>query len=497
MFALPKEFESLFLHCFGQEAWNEYLEQFHKPPAKGFRVSTLKGAIPSVINSLLADPVPWTKEMEGFYIHQDLHLGRDPLHATGYYYLQEPSAMAPVPVLAPVPGERVLDLCAAPGGKTTQIAQRMRNEGILIANEPNRERCAILAENLERLGVTNATVTQLDPDELRDTYPAYFDAILVDAPCSGEGMFRKDDDAIRMWQREQLSAYALRQSSILHAAIAMLRPGGRLVYSTCTLNPIENEAVCATLLRDQPTLSLSPIQLPGARAGLTAERFTKLAKLIPELQAVASSFSEPLPALERTIRIMPQAGYAEGHFVAKFALDGNPSYQKTNTTGYSQKKRGNSLRASRMPSGFAQQKQFAAFANETFVDHVTWIDDLYRRDFISSPNVLFAASHRPLPSRNVLRPGLPLLETKHHHITPHHALALATKPENLRAPVCFSYGDTRIIAYLSGEVISQEGPDGWTVVFLEHLPLGWVKRVKNQLKNHYPKGLRRAYSFEI
>lgn len=502
MSILPTEFASLFIYCFGQDAWTNYLEQFSDPPAKGMRISPLKGATPPLINPFLTDPVPWTKDREGFYIHHNLHLGRDPLHATGCYYLQEPSAMAPVPVLDPKPGERVLDLCAAPGGKTTQIAQRMNNKGVLVANEPNRERCTILAENLERLGVTNATITQLDPDELCETYPAYFDAILVDAPCSGEGMFRKDEDARRMWQRELLATYATRQISILRAALAMLRPGGRLVYSTCTLNPIENEAVCATMLRDHSTLSLAPVFLPEGRAGLTTKDFIKLGKHIPELQEIASTFIEPLPKLEHTMRIMPNAGRAEGHFVAKFNYDGNTSIKSdtvhTRNSFPSFEKKQRSFAKKHEKALTTDQKcQFEKFAKETFTDPSAWLDDLLMRDFISTSNVLFVATLRPIPTRNVLRPGFPLLETKHHHATPHHALALATKPENLRAPVCLSYGDARIIAYLRGEMISHAGPDGWTVVFLDNLPLGWAKRVQNQLKNHYPKGLRRSYSFEI
>lgn len=186
------------------------------------------------------EPVPW--EENGFYYTQD-GPGRHPYHEAGVYYIQEPSAMAPAVFLGVQPGERVLDLCAAPGGKTTQIAGKMQGRGLLVSNEINPQRAKILSENVERLGIRNALVLNETPERLAQVFPGCFDRILVDAPCSGEGMFRKNENAGEEWSLENVEQCARRQDGILDCAVTMLRPGGRLVYSTCTFAPRRTRGV--------------------------------------------------------------------------------------------------------------------------------------------------------------------------------------------------------------------------------------------------------------
>ena len=254
---LPEAFLERMKHQLGEE-YEDFLKSLERPRAVALRFNPLKGEAPEL--PFVEDPVPW--EPQGFYYDPQARPGLHVYHEAGVYYLQEASAMAPVALLNPQPGECICDLCAAPGGKTTQIAGRMLGKGFLLCNEINPKRAKILSRNIERMAVSNALVTNEHPANLAARFPGFFDRVLVDAPCSGEGMFRKEEAAVTDWSQETVEMCARRQAEILHSAAQMVRPGGRLVYSTCTFAPEEDEMAVATFLAGHPEFTPEAVDAP-------------------------------------------------------------------------------------------------------------------------------------------------------------------------------------------------------------------------------------------
>ena len=254
---LPEKFLARMQQQLGDE-YDEYLRSLQRPRAVALRFNPLKGDIP--VLPFVGEPVPW--EPMGYYYDPDSRPGLHPYHEAGVYYLQEASAMASAALLEPQPGEIILDLCAAPGGKSTQIAGRMQGKGLLVSNEINQKRAKVLSRNIERLGIGNAVVTGEAPAALADRFPGFFHRIMVDAPCSGEGMFRKEEAAITDWSEENVEMCARRQAEILDCAAVMLRPGGRLVYSTCTFAPQEDEEAVEAFLARHPEFEAEPVNAP-------------------------------------------------------------------------------------------------------------------------------------------------------------------------------------------------------------------------------------------
>ena len=259
---LPEAFLKRMQIQLGQE-FPDFLESLERPRAVALRYNPLKGKQPAL--PFVLDPVPW--EPEGFYYDPESRPGLHPYHEAGVYYLQEASAMAPVSLLDPQPGERICDLCAAPGGKSTQIAGRMQGKGFLLCNEWSPKRAKILSRNIERMGVANALVTNENVQTLADRFVGWFDRVLIDAPCSGEGMFRKEEAAVDDWSQETVEMCARRQAEILHFGASMVRPGGRLVYSTCTFAPEEDEMAVAAFLESHPEFVAEPVENTWFEAG--------------------------------------------------------------------------------------------------------------------------------------------------------------------------------------------------------------------------------------
>ena len=259
---LPEAFLERMKRQLGDE-YESYLDSLNRPRAVALRFNPLKGEIPQL--PFVGQPVPW--EPMGYYYDPDARPGLHVFHEAGVYYLQEASAMAPVALLDPQPGERVCDLCAAPGGKTTQIAGRMMGRGFLLCNEINPKRAKILSRNIERMAVSNALVTNEHPATLAQRFAGFFDRVLVDAPCSGEGMFRKEEAAVTDWSQETVEMCARRQAEILNSAAALVRPGGHLVYSTCTFSPEEDEQAVARFLENHPEFVPETVDAPWFEAG--------------------------------------------------------------------------------------------------------------------------------------------------------------------------------------------------------------------------------------
>ena len=414
----------------------DFLHSYEDAPSRGLRVRP--GAEPPEETE---EKVPWAER--GYYLPLYSTLGAHPLHEAGAYYLQEPSAMAAAAALHPAPGEKVLDLCAAPGGKSTQLASYLRRDGLLMCNEPVFSRAQILSRNIERMGVPNAVVVSQLPEELSVRWPGFFDKILVDAPCSGEGMFRRHPETRQEWTPASPAGCARRQSHILNHAALMLRPGGVLAYSTCTFNSTENEGVIEDFLRRHPGFSLLPFALPG------------------------------LPACAGTLRLWPHCIRGEGHFVAllkKNAEEASP---------INAKKERFSLNLP--PAGKTEGIAAEAFLKDHYAMPL-FPNAVFAGKIVQTPDAL-----PPLNGIKTLRIGLQLGEMKGKVFVPDHALALYA-PSVCSAAL--SLEEARL--YQSGQTLP--APDslrGFCTPTLNGLALGWAKAADGILKNHYPKGLRR------
>ena len=407
------------------EEYAAYAACLREAPVRGIRVNTNKIAIEEfrAIAPFPLEPVPW--EASGFYIAEEKP-GRCPYHDAGLFYVQEPSAMCAAPLLRVRPGERVLDLCSAPGGKGTQLAQAMGGQGILVLNEKMPDRARILLQNVERMGVTNAVVTCADPAALASRFAGYFDKILVDAPCSGEGMLRKEEAAAAEWSEEKVRMCADRQAKILDSAARMLAPGGTLVYSTCTFSREEDEDNAARFCAEHP------------------------------------AFSQ-----EEQVKLYPHRVRGEGHFAARFVReDGEPARVRP-------------AKPTADRRAVAAWKDFAAdfLLSCPEGEYLSFGDAL-----CLVPAGLFA-----LDGLKVLRPGLCLGTYRNGRFEPAHALALGIARTNFARVVDCS--EEEIARYLRGEELSADGK-GWCAVAYRGWPVGLGKLSAGRLKNHYPKGLR-------
>ena len=428
---LPEAFAERMKHQLGEE-YPAFLASLERPRAVALRFNPLKGEAPSL--PFVGDRVPW--EPMGYYYDPQARPGLHPYHEAGVYYLQEASAMSAVALLDPQPGERICDLCAAPGGKTTQIAGRMAGEGFLLCNEYNPKRAKILSRNIERMGISNALVTNEHPQRLAEKLPGYFHRVLIDAPCSGEGMFRKEEAAVTDWSQETVEMCARRQAEILHSGAELVCPGGRLVYSTCTFAPEENEQTVTAFLENHPEFSLEAVEAPW---------FT--------------------PAGEGQFRLWPHKLLGEGHFAAVLRKSGTPEETTCDSRG------------EKLPplwERFAKEMGIRLPAGKA----VSFGQSLY-----------WAPMELPdLRGLKVLRPGLELGEIKKDRFEPAHALALWLRTAAVTQD--YSAQSPEIARYMHGEVVPSQ-QRGWCLVTVDGYGIGWGKGDGKVLKNHYPKGLRR------
>ncbi len=448
----PADFLSYMAELLGED-YSAFAASYKAPAIDGLRVNDLKVKPQDLLDSLPADlsPLPWCPV--GFTTRSDASLGRHPYHAAGLYYLQEPSAMAVAQVLAPQPGERVLDLCAAPGGKATHIASLMRDQGLLVANDVHSRRARILSGNLERWGLTNTAILSETPQRCARRFPAFFDRVLVDAPCSGEGMFRRSESARAQWSRENVRGCARRQREILVSAARMVRPGGWLCYATCTFSPEENEEVVASFLCDHTEFEIvDPPRCPGLDRGH------------PEWVKT----SQPL---ERAVRLWPHRASGEGHFVALM-----------------QRRSGETVRPQHAcPAGAALSsvELLAEFCRQ----HLTM--SIQGRLVTMGPRIYRSPPDLPnLGGLQVVRPGWLMGVVHPGRLDPSHALAMALCQDEARLTLDLSADGPEVYAYLQGSPLRSSGEDGWLLVTVDGHALGWGKRVRGIVKNHYPRKLR-------
>ena len=433
MTALPQAFIDRMAAQLGDEL-PAFLRTYEEPYQRGIRFNPHKPVDASHLPEGLLEKVRW--EPTGHYLSLDSKAGAEILHEAGAWYLQEPSAMIPAAVLNAQPGERILDLCAAPGGKTTQNALRMAGQGTIVCNEPIADRARILSRNVERMGVPNAIVVSAWPEKLAAIWPEAFDAIQCDAPCSGEGMFRRHPETRDEWNAESPAGCAKRQGDILDSAAIMLRPGGRLVYSTCTLNTIENEGVVEDFLRRHDDFILEAFELPG------------------------------LSAPNGMLTIYPHRVKGEGHFVALLRRkgEGTATWKTASPKENAPDKNAMKVLQDFMPG---------AQANLCFGGELRYCPDF--PDLSKAKGV------------SVLRSGLHLGTVKGKVFVPDHAWAVCNQPPNVPR---VELNEEQARLYQNGQVVPAEGK-GWVLACFAGIPLGWGKVSDGMMKNHYPKGLRR------
>ena len=409
-----------------------FLHAMEDAPVRGIRLNPLKPS-ESASQYRTNDPVAWAQN--GYYLSDDSKAGSTIMHAAGAFYIQEPAAMLPAAVLNAKPGEKILDLCAAPGGKSTQIGCAMRGEGLLVCNEPIPKRAQILSGNIERMGLPNTIVTSAWPDQLADRWPEGFDAVLVDAPCSGEGMFRRDPETRREWTAEKAEGCAARQRAILASAAKLVRPGGRLVYSTCTYNPAENEDNVKWFTEEFKAFHQEAFSLPG------------------------------IEAPEGVYTCYPHRLKGEGQFAALFRKTGDgPANLPAD-------------RAMPKPSETEMKAFRECFPFYPKATHI------FGSTLISAPELPDVTGIR------IMRAGLHLGEMRGKTPVPDHAAALCFNPPCAKIT---ELDPEAAVKYMIGETVPGEA-DGWTLISCQGLIIGWGKGNDGVIKNHFPKGLRGRY----
>ncbi len=451
----PKEFLEEMRELLGEQ-YGAYVASCANSPVRALHVN-LNKIEPQNLMGLLPYPLtPIPFAPDGFYLGGEEKVGNHPLHHAGAYYVQEPSAMTPVCSLKLERGMWVADLCASPGGKSTQLANRVGEEGFLLSNEIMPARCATLAGNLERMGLRNTLVTNTDTDTLAKRYPECFDAVVVDAPCSGEGMFRKDEGARAAWNRGNVEACAERQRQILSAAAKMVCPGGQLLYSTCTFSTLENEATLLDFLSTHPEFSL-------AEAGAEVEAVTSPAVLLPDSGEIGVEIAT------HARRFYPHVSPGEGQFLARMVKAGDAPAAR-GTHGLPTPKR-------------EEMAVWDAFLKETFLPGVLPTPCLFKG------SLCLVDKSVAVDEKITYACGVRAGRVEKGRVVPEHWLFTAYGHACQRR-LSLHLDDPRVEKYLRGEAIPCDLPRGWACVEVEGCTLGGVKVSDGMAKNHYPKGLR-------
>ena len=427
-----------------KDEYDDFMKALVQPNIKAFYLNPLKTNTINYLNKNYISPHPIVKD--GYYFdYEQYPLGKSPFFACGLYYIQEPSAMLVSHFLDIQKDDYILDMCAAPGGKTCAVASQLSMEGLMIANDIVPLRAKILSENIERFALKNTIVTNCDPIAFTKILPEFFDKIILDAPCSGEGMFRKSNTAIETWSLDKVNECAHIQRQLIDTAMTLLKPGGQLIYSTCTYNTKENEQQIRYLLNHYDC-SLIPLKKShGMCSGIH---------------------------MEEAVRLYPHHYHGEGHFIALIQKHGHSSSQKVKA-----------LKAS-------ISKQNQILINDFYKQYLNMKTPPYLYD---NQNHIYAIMPQfpELKGIRVLRNGLYLGECKKNRFEPSLALALTLHQNEVKQSYTFKENDEKIKKYIHGESIEGTNQKGYGVIFVEEYPLSFYKESQHQAKNLYPKGLRR------
>lgn len=430
MIALPESYKNKMKDLLKEE-YDAYIASFSQPHHTCLRINESKISVQDFLQKFpyTLTPVPWCHN--GFYYDSHDPVTKHPYYYAGLYYIQEASAMLPAEVMPITENDRVLDICAAPGGKSSELGVKLRDTGVLVSNDISYSRCQALLKNLEKFGIRNAYVTSTTPEELSTYFPCYFDKILIDAPCSGEGMFRKDKTLIQSWLEHDSSYYVPIQKSIVKQAIEMLKPGGMIVYSTCTFSKEEDEEIIQYMLSLDASLHVVPIQ---QCAGFVQNEYgTKL---------------------------FPHRIKGEGHFLSLIKKDGNPYKNPVSNT----------------------------YSFDTDTIHMTFPSSLQQeiKDSVYACRDL----HVDVKGLRIMRSGVKLYEKKKNRIELHEMLPMYVKENEYTNCIRLDVDDIRVQKYLKGETIDVKEfsyQDGDVIICVENYPLGFAKIKKGIFKNKYPK----------
>ncbi|WMI80633.1 RsmF rRNA methyltransferase first C-terminal domain-containing protein [Anaerotignum sp. MB30-C6] len=439
---LPVKFTEKMKELLGED-YAKYLDSFEESRHYGLRVNMLKETAQHLQtrNAFTLAPVPWCGE--GFYYTEGERPAKHPYYHAGIYYLQEPSAMCPGAVLPIDVGDRVLDICAAPGGKSTQLGARLQGVGLLVANDISVGRAKALLKNIELFGIRNSVVMSEPPGKLAERFSSFFDKIIIDAPCSGEGMFRKERDMMKSWDENMLAFCQKEQGEILESCAQMLRPGGMMLYSTCTFAIEENEKRIGDFLEKHGEFSLVPIDK-------------------------SHGFSDGIGEFRHCARLYPHQIKGEGHFLALMQKEGYS--EPINLEG----------------EVGEDEKNLAPF--HEFAKTVLKITFKGTYKFFGENLYLLPKEMPSMKGLRVLRTGWQLGTLKKGRFEPSQAFAMGLSKNDVQNVADFPLEDDRVIRYLKGETVEADGKDGWTLVCVDGFPLGWAKRQGGRLKNKYAVG---------
>ena len=440
-----------------KEDYEDYLASFEEKRLYGLRINTLKISVEDFlkISPFELEPIPWIEN--GFYFHEEDKPAKHPYYFAGLYYIQEPSAMTPANVLPVEDGDVVFDMCAAPGGKSTELGSKLDRTGLLITNDISNSRAKALLKNVEVFGIPNLCVLSEDPKKIADRFTGFFDKVLIDAPCSGEGMFRKDNKLIKSWEKNGPEFYSKIQRDIVLSGADMLKPGGKMLYSTCTFSKLEDEETIRHLLRERPEMQLIPIP--------SYEGFCP---------GIIENEEDTAMQIEKCVRIFPHKMQGEGHFLALLEKDTDAS---------------ENYHAKRKPSTEKLPEELLEF-----LSHVTF--PVQKQDiFIRDSKVYQVSPEMPQEGGlRIMRNGLLLGEMKKNRFEPSQALAMALQMSEYDKIINLPASDERVVKYIKGETLDFENEndyqDGWNLFCVDGYPLGWGKYSKGALKNKYLAGWR-------
>ncbi|MGQ7889350.1 RsmB/NOP family class I SAM-dependent RNA methyltransferase [Paenibacillus sp. WC2504] len=491
---LPPLFRDKMIDLLGEDEFERFLASYDQARSYGLRVNTSKITKADFLDKspFALEPVPWASE--GFYYEEGERPGKHPYYHAGLYYIQEPSAMAPVELLQVQPGERVLDLCAAPGGKSTQIAAKLQGEGVLVVNDNHSDRVKALVKNLELFGVRNAVVLNERPERMLNVFQGYFDKILIDAPCSGEGMFRKEEDMMQQWERHSVQEFAAMQRELLGQAAQMLAPGGTIVYSTCTFSPEENEAQIAEFLDKHPAFDVVPIdRFDHGQPGWLREPWCEETYSAQAREAVAG-----------TARLWPHRLRGEGHYVAVLRSG----------VGFGERKDADVVSVSKVGRGgrdALRGKGRAGTESRVSLEPLqAFEDELLRSEPFAALRLVCYGEHAyaspaglpELHGLKVVRPGWYIGALHRGRFEPSHALAMGLRLREAKRALSLASSDERALRYLKGETLEvaeseiirdpevTKAAKGYCLVCIDEHPVGWGKWIDGMLKNEYPPGWR-------